>query len=81
MGGDGLLSECLHGLLLREDGRSLLKRLPLIPLPGGSGNGLSASALHESGFCLKKTARQVGLKPRIKNNKISFALSSLLTIV
>mmetsp|Transcript_4265 Transcript_4265/g.16077 ORF Transcript_4265/g.16077 Transcript_4265/m.16077 type:complete len:552 (-) Transcript_4265:288-1943(-) len=39
IGGDGTLTEILNGL--RDDSRELLNQLPVVPIPAGSGNGVS----------------------------------------
>ncbi|KAG1704781.1 hypothetical protein DVH05_004809 [Phytophthora capsici] len=48
VGGDGLLSEMLQGLLNRKDWQQASLQ-PLGIIPGGSGNGLSASLLSRAG--------------------------------
>lgn len=48
IGGDGVLYEVVNGLSEREDGMSVLNRLALAPIPGGTGNGLIKSILHQS---------------------------------
>jgi Diacylglycerol kinase catalytic domain len=47
-GGDGTLVEIIHGWFERKDWQEAI-RMPLYTLPTGSGNGLSASLLRESG--------------------------------
>ncbi|DAZ93474.1 TPA: hypothetical protein N0F65_002552, partial [Lagenidium giganteum] len=47
VGGDGSLCEVFQGLMQREDW-NLAVRQPIGIIPGGSGNGLSASVLHQS---------------------------------
>jgi len=47
VGGDGLIHEVVNGLFDRPDWREALHRLPLGVIPGGSGNGLARSILHE----------------------------------
>ncbi|KAG6962425.1 hypothetical protein JG688_00008612 [Phytophthora aleatoria] len=48
VGGDGLLSEMLQGLMDRKDWQQAILQ-PLGVIPGGSGNGLSASLLSRAG--------------------------------
>uniref|UniRef100_K3WTL0 DAGKc domain-containing protein n=1 Tax=Globisporangium ultimum (strain ATCC 200006 / CBS 805.95 / DAOM BR144) TaxID=431595 RepID=K3WTL0_GLOUD len=48
VGGDGLLSEIVQGIMKRSDWKQAIQQ-PLGVIPGGSGNGLSASLLHRSG--------------------------------
>lgn len=48
VGGDGLLSEILQGLMSRKDWQVAILQ-PLGIIPGGSGNGLSASLLSRAG--------------------------------
>eukprot|EP00644_Phytophthora_capsici_P002960 jgi/Phyca11/102731/e_gw1.7.782.1 len=48
VGGDGLLSEMLQGLMNRKDWQQASLQ-PLGIIPGGSGNGLSASLLSRAG--------------------------------
>jgi hypothetical protein len=49
VGGDGLIFEVVSGLFARSDAKEQLQRLVFAPIPGGSGNGLIKSILHESG--------------------------------
>jgi diacylglycerol kinase family enzyme len=39
MGGDGILSEVLHGLMDRGDWRAVAQRITVGVLPGGEGAG------------------------------------------
>ncbi|KAG7380148.1 Sphingosine kinase 2 [Phytophthora pseudosyringae] len=48
VGGDGLLSEMLQGLMKHKDWQQAILQ-PLGIIPGGSGNGLSASLLSRAG--------------------------------
>ena len=48
IGGDGMYYEVLNGILNRADGQHIIKTLPLMPVPGGTGNGLVKSILHET---------------------------------
>ena len=48
IGGDGLVFEVISGLMTREDSKYFLTKLSFAPIPGGSGNGLIKSILHES---------------------------------
>ena len=45
--GDGLIHEVLNGLFERVDWREALARLPIGVIPGGSGNALSRTLVHE----------------------------------
>ena len=45
VGGDGIVFEVVNGLIHRAGGEELLKRLPIVHIPGGTGNGLSKSVL------------------------------------
>ena len=51
VGGDGLLSEIINGLSARSkgDGEHMLRTVSVAPIPGGTGNGLIKSILHECG--------------------------------
>lgn len=51
IGGDGMLFEIVNGLSARskEDGNCVLRSVCLVPIPGGSGNGLAKSLLFEGG--------------------------------
>jgi hypothetical protein len=49
VGGDGLIFEVVSGLFARSDSQTQLQRIIFAPIPGGSGNGLIKSILHESG--------------------------------
>jgi sphingosine kinase len=49
VGGDGLIFEVVSGLFARSDSQAQLRRIIFAPIPGGSGNGLIKSILHESG--------------------------------
>ena len=48
----------------RSRGREVCARVPLLPIPGGSGNGLAKSILHQCGEqdCSARTAAFVALK-------------------
>ena len=46
--GDGIIFEVINGLMKREDFADAI-RIPLAIIPGGSGNGLCAAILHQSG--------------------------------
>ena len=45
--GDGLIHEVLNGLFDRVDWREALARLPIGVVPGGTGNALSRTLVHE----------------------------------
>ncbi|EER01753.1 sphingosine kinase a, b, putative [Perkinsus marinus ATCC 50983] len=47
-GGDGVMHELLQGIYHLPDGQYLIKHLRFGMLPGGSGNGLSTSAVYSS---------------------------------
>ena len=47
IGGDGILAEIVEGIGLRSDAISIFKTVPLIPIPGGTSNGLVKSILYE----------------------------------
>lgn len=51
IGGDGVLFEIINGLSSRPkgDGEALLSKVPVAPIPGGTGNGLIKSILFECG--------------------------------
>lgn len=51
VGGDGMLFEIVNGLSTRskDDGEYCLRSVCLVPIPGGSGNGLAKSLLFEGG--------------------------------
>ena len=40
--GDGLLNECVNGLMGRNDAVTVLKRVKVGTVPGGTGNALAA---------------------------------------
>lgn len=46
LGGDGTLAEVVNGLCNRDDVEQALSRLVLVPVGGGTGNGLIKSILH-----------------------------------
>lgn len=48
LGGDGTLAEVVNGLCSRDDGERALARLVLIPVGGGTGNGLVKSVVFAS---------------------------------
>lgn len=57
VGGDGLIFEVVSGLASRPGGGAeLMRRLPLIPIPAGSGNGLAKSLTFECGEECSATA-------------------------
>lgn len=55
VGGDGILAEVINGVISRGtnpadgseqgEGLALLKQIPIVPIPGGTGNGVSKSIL------------------------------------
>jgi len=45
IGGDGIVFEVVNGLIAREGGEELLKRLPVVHIPGGTANGLCKSVM------------------------------------
>ena len=45
--GDGLIHEIVNGLFERVDWRESLARLPIGVIPGGTGNALSRTLIHE----------------------------------
>jgi sphingosine kinase len=47
IGGDGILAEVINGIVQRPDGQDLLQNLPIIPIPGGTSNGISRSLLFQ----------------------------------
>lgn len=49
--GDGLVFEVVNGLMKRKDYKAAIKT-PLVIIPAGSGNGLCAAILHQSGVPL-----------------------------
>ena len=51
VGGDGMLFEIINGLSARSkgDGEHILRSVSVAPIPGGTGNGLVKSILHECG--------------------------------
>ncbi|TYZ60516.1 hypothetical protein PybrP1_009294 [[Pythium] brassicae (nom. inval.)] len=52
VGGDGLLSEIVQGIMQRPDWEQAIQQ-PLGIVPGGSGNGLAASLLYRSGEAME----------------------------
>ncbi len=48
VGGDGLLFEVVQGIGARADGMQIFNRVPLVPIPGGTGNGLVKGILFQS---------------------------------
>ncbi|MFT4553661.1 MAG: sphingosine kinase [Chlamydiales bacterium] len=48
VGGDGSVSELVHGLMEHDDARAI--DIPIGHVPSGSGNGLAKSLLHKSGM-------------------------------
>jgi diacylglycerol kinase family enzyme len=72
IGGDGLIFEVINGISKRPDSAHIMQTLPLIPVPGGSGNGLAKSILYESGEVYSPlTATYVGVKGSVSPLKIS----------
>lgn len=58
--GDGVIHEVINGFLQRPDAETVMKRLPLGVIPGGTGNALSVCLLGEQlGFDPVHTALQV----------------------
>ena len=49
MSGDGLMYECVNGLMARPDGAAAMAALPLGIIPAGTGNGLAKSLLSAAG--------------------------------
>lgn len=49
VGGDGLLYEVVNGICDRKDAVDVLARVALLPIPGGSGNGLAKCILMDCG--------------------------------
>jgi sphingosine kinase len=45
VGGDGIVFEVVNGMISREGGAASLQRLPIVHVPGGTGNGLAKSIL------------------------------------
>jgi sphingosine kinase len=56
VGGDGTLAEVLRGIWQRPDKSYFLVNLALMPIPAGTGNGLSKSITHEAGESCTATA-------------------------
>lgn len=50
VGGDGLLFEVVNGIAERSDGFEVLQKVALLPIPGGSGNGLAKTILYQCGL-------------------------------
>ena len=48
VGGDGLFYEIIQGIMTREDKNVILGSVTVVPIPGGTGNGLAKSILYES---------------------------------
>src|SRR5690606_23739484 len=46
--GDGLVHEAVNAIMSRNDWRTMLDRVTLSHIPGGSGNGLASSVAHMS---------------------------------
>eukprot|EP01040_Poterioochromonas_malhamensis_P017452 gene17452-20055_t len=46
VGGDGILYEVINGAMLRPDAETIMQQVPIVPIPGGTGNGLSRSILY-----------------------------------
>jgi len=49
VGGDGIMYEVLQGVMSRADRERVIESLAVMPIPGGSGNGLAKSILFQSG--------------------------------
>jgi sphingosine kinase len=72
IGGDGVVFEVINGLISRpqleeggQTGLELLKSLPIVHIPGGTGNGLAKSVLYASHeACSPLNATFVGLRGR-----------------
>lgn len=65
VGGDGVVYEVINGLTERAEGADLLRKLPVVHIPGGTGNGLAKSVLfgcHEA--CTPRNATFVAIKGR-----------------
>lgn len=65
VGGDGIVFEVVNGLISRPGGEDLLQRLPIVHVPGGTGNGLAKSVLftcHEA--CTPRNAVFVAIRGR-----------------
>jgi len=59
--GDGLIHEVLNGLCMRKDWELLRKRFPIGVVPGGSGNAIHCSLLHEQGEDFRDELSVAGL--------------------
>jgi sphingosine kinase len=47
VGGDGIMFEITNGIAMRADSAEVFRSVALIPIPGGTGNGLAKSILFE----------------------------------
>lgn len=47
VGGDGIIFEITNGIAMRADAAEVFAAVPLLPIPGGTGNGLAKSLLYQ----------------------------------
>eukprot|EP00277_Geminigera_cryophila_P027414 CAMPEP_0179482138 /NCGR_PEP_ID=MMETSP0799-20121207/59719_1 /TAXON_ID=46947 /ORGANISM="Geminigera cryophila, Strain CCMP2564" /LENGTH=173 /DNA_ID=CAMNT_0021295151 /DNA_START=36 /DNA_END=554 /DNA_ORIENTATION=+ len=78
MGGDGILSEVMQGLLSRTDAdASLVPSFPVGVIPSGTGNGFAASNLFAAGEkCAPLPAALVIVRSRLQRTDIGFVMQN-----
>lgn len=76
VGGDGILFEVVNGLYMREDYKTMAHPTPVVPIPGGTGNGLAKSILYD---CDEDFSPLTATFVAIKGKPIPFDLSYVQT--
>jgi diacylglycerol kinase family enzyme len=77
VGGDGILFEVINGLYMREDYKLMSHPTPVVPIPGGTGNGLSKSILYD---CDEDFSALTATFVAIKGKPVPFDLSLVQTV-
>ncbi len=68
IGGDGTLFEVVQGILCRKDRQACFQSISLVPIPGGTGNGLAKSITFASEeACTAEACTYIALKGKPNN--------------
>jgi diacylglycerol kinase family enzyme len=76
VGGDGLIFEVINGIAARPDSAHIFATLPIIPIPGGTANGLVKSLLYE---CDERYSALNATFVAVKGTPSPFDLSRVVT--